>query len=588
MWQPGLGSNRLLLGASRPGWLELGWPCPRLTSMKWKLLACLVVALLPGRSLAAQEASVPERLKLVCWNVLYGFNHGKAVEEGESWLRKQRPQVVALQELNGFTPATLQETGEAYGHSHSALQKESGFAMGLTSTAPIEVIERRVEGFHHGYLHARTHGIDFFVVHFWPGKEHEVDHVRERAVALAGGGARVVVLGDFNAHSERDASHHAGRAYEPGYYSLRSFEEAGFVDVVHRFDRAAWFSYPSPITIPKWSRDQAQVESKRQRIDFILTDAALSASVRAATVLHSDQLDAISDHYPVVAELVPAAKFVPTVEPGPQEPLFSFGAIADCQYCAGPARGVRRYSESPLKLQACVEHLNTLDLQHAVHLGDFIDREFESFDVVGPIYSALTCDAHHVLGNHDYSVADEYKALVPSRLGMPDRYHSFAAKGWRMVILDGNDVSLHSHAAGSEGHRLAQEYKQRHAPDAPDWNGAIGPEQLEWLEQVLTEADRAGERVILHCHFPVYPEDVHNLWNAGEVLELLQRHESVKAYLNGHNHAGNHAIAGGIHFLTLKGMVDTAYTSYAVIEVHPDKLVVQGYGREPDRILPLR
>jgi len=37
----------------------------------------------------------------------------------------------------------------------------------------------------------------------------------------------------------------------------------------------------------------------------------------------------------------------------------------------------------------------------------------------------------------------------------------------------------------------------------------------------------------------------------------------------------------------LKGMVDTEKTSYAVIEVFADRIVVKGFGRETERDLPL-
>jgi hypothetical protein len=62
---------------------------------------------------------------------------------------------------------------------------------------------------------------------------------------------------------------------------------------------------------------------------------------------------------------------------------------------------------------------------------------------------------------------------------------------------------------------------------------------------------------------------------------------TTRAYLNGHNHAGNHAMRDGVHYLTLKGMVDTLSTSYAVVEVAEGKLVVSGFGRELDRVLVL-
>ncbi|MDC0065736.1 hypothetical protein OAK15_04690, partial [Verrucomicrobia bacterium] len=40
-------------------------------------------------------------------------------------------------------------------------------------------------------------------------------------------------------------------------------------------------------------------------------------------------------------------------------PIFSFGVIADCQYCniKVPKTAQRQYALSPKKLTACVEHL---------------------------------------------------------------------------------------------------------------------------------------------------------------------------------------------------------------------------------------
>ena len=49
----------------------------------------------------------------------------------------------------------------------------------------------------------------------------------------------------------------------------------------------------------------------------------------------------------------------------------------------------------------------------------------------------------------------------------------------------------------------------------------------------------------------------------------------------------NYGQRDGIHYLTLKGMVDTEQTSYSVIEVYADRLVVKGFGRETERDLPL-
>lgn len=245
-----------------------------------------------------------KKLKILNWNVLYGFNHGKSVEPGSAWIGEQAPDVLALQELNGNTPDSLAEKATAWGHQYSAIHKEKGFPVGLTSNAPIEVIERVVEGFHHGYLHCKTHDIHFFVVHFWPKKDHEAAAIIEKIKQLLEANKNVVVLGDFNTHSEIDAEFLAKSAkVEPLYDVVNSFESIGFVDLVYKHDSQANYSFPSPITIPKWSSSIEELKSKRQRIDFIFASKSLASHSTAGKILISEELDSVSDHYPVLVEL---------------------------------------------------------------------------------------------------------------------------------------------------------------------------------------------------------------------------------------------------------------------------------------------
>jgi len=265
-----------------------------------------------------------------------------------------------------------------------------------------------------------------------------------------------------------------------------------------------------------------------------------------------------------------------------EDPAFVFGAIADCQYCDADSKN-RRYNLSPEKLRKCIADFNQQDLTHIVHLGDFIDRDWESFDVVLPIVGEAKAPVRFVLGNHDFSVADEFKSRVPERLGLSSRYYDFVIGKWRFLVLDSNDVSLYAYPEGSKKAKESEGIYEALGGDLPKYNGAVGKEQLAWIEAQLLEAEASGETVVLHAHHPVYPfSRGHNLWNDKELVALLEKHSCVAAYINGHNHNGAYGVKEGIHYLTLKGMVDTEETSYCIARVFSDRIEIRGTGRQED------
>mgnify|MGYP003975989587 CR=1 FL=1 len=278
--------------------------------------------------------------------------------------------------------------------------------------------------------------------------------------------------------------------------------------------------------------------------------------------------------------------FISCTSTSPED--INFGAIADCQYCDQVSRGVRKYSTSHQKLQKCVDHFNTLDLDFVIHLGDLIDKDFKSFDVVLPIYNKLKSPHYHALGNHDFDVADSLKKDVPAKMGMPAKYYQFQKGQWRFLVLDGNDLSFNAYPEGSPKYQESEKYYLDNKIKSPKWNGALGATQIHWLKKQLDEAQANKQNVILFAHFPVYPKDPHNLWNSKEIIEILESYPCVKAYINGHNHKGNYGLKNGIHYLTLKGMVDTDKNTYAIIRLTNKSIEVQAFGREKNRSLPIK
>ena len=290
---------------------------------------------------------------------------------------------------------------------------------------------------------------------------------------------------------------------------------------------------------------------------------------------------------------VAATVAAPFVARGATKDGFEIGLVADAQYADVDAKGTRFYRKSIAKLGAAVEHFNGRELTFCIHLGDLIDREWKSFDQITKPLASSHHRWHQLLGNHDFDVIEAQKAEVPKRMGMAWRYGSFDHERFRFAVLDTNDVSTYAHPAGTslkaEAEAELARLQAAKVDQAKPWNGGLGKAQLSWLERTCSEARSARQKVIIFAHHPVSPDGAHNVWNANEVLTLLDRHRHVVAWINGHNHAGAFGERNGLPFVTMQGMVETEATSaFATARIHSDRLGLTGHGREPSRELKFR
>ena len=269
-----------------------------------------------------------------------------------------------------------------------------------------------------------------------------------------------------------------------------------------------------------------------------------------------------------------------------------FGVLSDCQFSAVPASGSRFYDRSWLKLREALDGFNARGVRFVVHLGDLIDRDAASYDLILPVFAHSRAPVRFVLGNHDYDVAEADRPGLLERLGIGLGFYAFTEGNWRFVVLNGDELAFNSPKDEGLERESAAMYAGLLAakrPNATKWNGGIGRAQMAFLEGELATADRKGLSAVILCHFPVHPPAAHNLWNDEEVVARLESHPSAKAYFAGHNHDGGLAVKNGIVYLTFAGIVETADTSAAaVVTLTGDRLIVDGSGREPDRTLALR
>ncbi|MEM8712745.1 MAG: sulfatase-like hydrolase/transferase [Planctomycetota bacterium] len=297
--------------------------------MRHVLFLILLTALAQGQR-PLQSATEPE-LRVLCWNVWNGFSGEKELEDGSAWISTQKPDVVALQELVGIDEARLAAWAKGWGHGHVAKSKASGYAVGLTASQPIEVIERRTEGLHHGYLHARVAGVDYLVVHLHPGswefRLRESRVIAAKAAELMYEGRALIVLGDFNAHSAHDrlrlaartpllrkrSEGSAGNRRGDGFdhETMGNILGTGLVDLCAGLSEGTpGFEGTFPTRVFESSAKEEDQSGLLERIDYVLCDPRNAPHCSRVQMPRGGVLDSASDHYPLVADFrrIPAPR----------------------------------------------------------------------------------------------------------------------------------------------------------------------------------------------------------------------------------------------------------------------------------------
>ena len=245
-----------------------------------------------------------ENLRVLAYNIFVGFkNNEERHEHAVAWIAAQKPDVVALQELNGYTEEKLKEDARAWGHPYVQLCKvKSGFHLGLTSRKPIENVHLIArEGLWHGIIHGQTYGIDFFVLHLAPKSEDirlpETEIVLREIREIQSADRPTILLGDFNSPSHLDDGYYQRESkHEPQYNVMDQYLNSGWVDLVHQ--------HQGTITEKQASMPSLLIENKWGfwRIDYILASAELAKKCISARVMKDPATDYLSDHYPVMAD----------------------------------------------------------------------------------------------------------------------------------------------------------------------------------------------------------------------------------------------------------------------------------------------
>ena len=259
-----------------------------------------------------------------------------------------------------------------------------------------------------------------------------------------------------------------------------------------------------------------------------------------------------------------------------------FGMVTDCHSADADTRGTRFYRESLAKLAECVALMNKERVEFVIELGDFKDQNrppveqktLSYLEAVEKVFQRFDGPTYHVLGNHEMDSISKGQCLVRVENTGIDRgrsYYSFGLNGLHFVVLDANYK-----ADGTDYDHGNFEWTDTNIPS----------EQLEWLKKDLAAV---GGPVVVFVHQlldgvgPVYVN------NAADVRQILEASGKVLAVFQGHHHSGGYTNIAGIHYYTLKALVEGSgaeNNSYAIAEVGQDGgITITGYRKAVSRRL---
>ena len=265
----------------------------------------------------------PDSVRVVSLNVLQWCLAEKDRRDRMiGWFQTQRPDVVALQELNGCSELSLAMDAKTWGHPYTAFLSNQGDPLGLTSSAPITEVVMTRDGFFYGLLEGTTHGMRFFVVHLHPwsykSRQKEVALLMERARAYMDMGVDVVLVGDFNAlatvdkpmHEDGQLRSHTARSDlwvgvsnlnsgELDYEAMGQVEETLLVDLMAVFQPQPEqrVTFPTPLL-----GGPGRPVDLQRRLDYIFVTPQLAARAIWAGVVIDKSTHWLSDHYPLIAD----------------------------------------------------------------------------------------------------------------------------------------------------------------------------------------------------------------------------------------------------------------------------------------------
>ncbi|RBL88555.1 endonuclease/exonuclease/phosphatase family protein [Chitinophaga flava] len=265
--------------------------------------------------IAGAQAQAP--LRVLSYNILEGMTTDttKGKKVFVEWVKQFNPDIMALQECNGFTQKSLEELAATWGHPYAVIVKENGYPTGLTSRYPITDIQKVNENMTHGFIMANVNGYNVVVLHLNP---HKYRKRREEIASILANTERKndkgnwIIMGDFNSNTPLDKNRLDSNRIKgwqanaikknPNIDNLvdgnlidydvqQRMLNAGFTDAIYESDRQE-----KAVS----GKDTIRTTT---RIDYIYLSKDLAKKLKTCHFIYDDFTAKYSDHQPVYMEI---------------------------------------------------------------------------------------------------------------------------------------------------------------------------------------------------------------------------------------------------------------------------------------------
>ena len=256
-----------------------------------------------------------------------------------------------------------------------------------------------------------------------------------------------------------------------------------------------------------------------------------------------------------------------------------FGIVTDAHYADADPLGTRYYRESLAKLRECIDLMNDKRAGFLCELGDLKDQANPPTEVstlrflsdIEKVFREFRGTRYHVVGNHDFDSISKKQFLSVTRGN--STYYSFDVAGYHFAVLDACFTSK------------GEDYDHGRFT----WTDSNIPKtQLDWLANDLS---KTSYPTIAFIHQNLDGKGAVFVKNAEDVRKILEDSGKVRAVFQGHHHPGRYRMVNGIHYYTLKALVEGSgkeNNAYAVVEIHKGgDITVTGYRKAVSNKLPV-